>query len=96
VIIDFCQAEGLSRVFGQEHAITCKMMEKTGFDEDEVRSLLEPVGLWPQVTSFDPARLKRLLDDEGVAEDIRDRIKALKQVIATFPRLSVRKLATEE
>jgi putative RecB family exonuclease len=96
VIIDFCQAEGLSRVFGQEHAITCKMMEKTGFDEDEVRALLEPAGLWSQVTSFDPARLKRLLDDEGVAEDIRNRIKALRQVVATFPRLSVRKLPREE
>jgi putative RecB family exonuclease len=96
VIIDFCQAEGLSRVFGEEHAVTCKMMEKTGFDEDAVRALLEPAGLWPQVTSLDPDRLKRLLDDEAVARDIRDKIMALKQVVATFPRLSVRRLAKEE
>jgi putative RecB family exonuclease len=96
VIVDFCQAEGLNRVFGQEHAVTCKMMEKAGFDEDAVRALLEPVGLWPQVTSFDPERLKRLLDDEGVAKEIRDKIRALEQVLATFPRLSVRRLAKEE
>jgi putative RecB family exonuclease len=72
------------------------MMEKTGFDEDAVRALLEPAGLWPQVTSLDPDRLKRLLDDEAVARDIRDKIMALKQVVATFPRLSVRRLAKEE
>jgi hypothetical protein len=96
VIIDFCRAEGISRVFGQDHAITYKMTEKTGFNEDEVRALLEPVGLWPQLLGLDPTRLKQFLDDEGVAEDIRDRIKALKQVMATFPRLSVRKLAKEE
>jgi putative RecB family exonuclease len=96
VIIDFCQAEGLSRVFGEEHAVTCKMLEKTGFDEDAVRALLEPAGLWPQVTSLDSDRLKRLLEDEAVARDIRDKIMALKQVVATFPRLSVRRLAKEE
>jgi putative RecB family exonuclease len=96
VIIDFCQAEGINRVFGEEHAVTYKMTEKTGFDEEAVRALLEPVGLWPQVLGLDPARLRQLLNDEGVAGDIRNRIQALKQVVATFPRLSVRKLTKEE
>ncbi len=49
VIIDFCQAEGLNRVFGKEYAITYKLLEKTGFEEDEIRTLLEPAGLWEQV-----------------------------------------------
>jgi putative RecB family exonuclease len=96
VIISFCQAEGLNRVFGREHAITYKLVEKTGFREDEIRALLEPAGLWPKVVSFDPAKLKRLLDDEMVAEDIRRKIKALRQVVSTSPRLWVRKLIEEE
>jgi putative RecB family exonuclease len=96
VIIDFCQAEGLNRVFGREHAITYKLIEKTGFREDEIRALLEPAGLWPQVLSFDPARLKQLLDNEVIAGDIRRKIEALRQVIATSPRLWVRKLIEEE
>jgi len=96
VIIDFCQAEGLSRVFGEEHAITCKMIEKTGFNEDGVRALLEPAGLWQQVLGFDPAKLKQLLDDETIARDIRRKIEALRQVISTSPRLWVRKLIEEE
>jgi putative RecB family exonuclease len=96
VIISFCQAERLNRVFGREHAITYKLVEKTGFREDEIRALLEPAGLWPQVVSFDPAKLKRLLDDEAVAEDIRRKVAALSQVIATSPRLWVRKLIEEE
>lgn len=96
VVISFCQAEGLNRVFGREHAITYKLVEKTGFREDEIRALLEPAGLWPQVVSFDPAKLKRLLDDEMVAEDIRRKIKALRQVVSTSPRLWVRRLIEEE
>jgi len=96
VIIDFCQAEGLNRVFGRENAITYKLMEKTGFGEDEVRALLEPVGLWPRVLSFDPAKLKQLLDDEVIAGDIRRKVEALRQVISSSPRLWVRKLIEEE
>ena len=96
MITDFCQAEGLNRVYGKEHAITYKLVEKTGFSEDEVRALLEPEGLWSRVLSFDQSRLKQLITDEAVAKDIRAKLEALRQVISSSPRLSVRRLIEEE
>ena len=96
MIIDFCQAEGLNRVYGKEHAITYKLVEKAGFGEDEVRALLEPEGLWQQVLSLDQSKLKQLATDEEVAKDIKDKLEALKQVVATSPRLWVRRLIEEE
>ncbi len=96
MIIDFCQTEGLNRVFGREHAITYKLLEKAGFKEDEIRALLEPEGLWGRVLSFDPAKLKQLLDDEEIAEDIRNKISTLRRVTAASPRLWVRRLIEEE
>jgi len=95
-VVDFCQTEGLNRVFGREHAITYKLIEKIGFKEDEIRALLEPEGLWEQVQSFDPARLKQLLDDEAVATAIKDKLKALEQVVSASPRLWVKKLIEEK
>jgi RecB family exonuclease len=95
-IIDFCRAEGLNRVFGQEHAVTYKLIEKTGFNEDEVRALLEPEGLWAQVLGFDPARLKELLDDEEIPDALRRELKALEQVISVSPRLWAKQLSEEE
>ncbi len=95
-IIDFCQAEGLNRVYGTGHAITYKMAEKAGFSEDEVRALLEPEELWNRVLSFDPSRLEQLVADEKVAKDIRDRLAALRRVISRSPRLWVRSLKEEE
>ena len=95
-IIGFCQAEGLNRVYGSEHAITYKLMERTGFSEDEVRALLETVGLWDRVLSLDQSRLKQLLADEGVAEDIRNRLEALRQVTSTFPQLRVKRRIEED
>ena len=96
VIVDFCQDEDLSRVFGREHAVTYKLVEKSGFSEDEVRALLEPEGLWSEVLSFDQSRLRRLITDDRIAEDIRQKLKALRQVISTYPRLLSKRLTEEE
>jgi len=96
LIIDFCQAEGLNRVYGTGHAITYKMVEKTGFSEDEVRALLEPQGLWNLVLSFNQSRLEQLVIDEKVAKDIKDELEALRRVISSSPRLWVRRLLEEE
>ena len=95
-IIDFCQSEALNRVHGTEHEITYKLVEKTGFSEDEVRALLEPKGLWNRVLSLDQAQLKQFLADEEVAKDIRNKLKALRQVIATYPQLRVSKIKKEK
>jgi RecB family exonuclease len=96
VIIDFCQAEGLNRVYGREHAITYKLVEKAGFSEDEVRALLEPEGLWSRVLGLDRVKLNQLVTDEAVARDIRRKLEALRQVVSSYPQLWVRRLVEEE
>jgi putative RecB family exonuclease len=91
-LADFCQAENLSRLYGSDYALTYKLVEKSGFNEEEVRALLEPEGLLERVLSLDSARLKELITDETVAQDIRDKLAALKQVISSYPQFWPRKL----
>jgi putative RecB family exonuclease len=95
-LADFCQAEGLNRVYGRDYALTYRMVERSGFDEDEVRALLEPAGLLERVLSLDSAKLKELITDEAVARDIRDRLAALKRVISSSPQFWLKKLVEEE
>ena len=95
-LVDFCQAEGLNRAYGREHAITYKLVEKTGFSEDEVRALLEPEGLWHRVLSLDQSRLRQLISDEAAAKDIRDKLAALKRVVSSYPQLWARRIMEEE
>ena len=95
-LIYFCQTEGLNRVYGSKYAITYKLVEKTGFNEDEVRALLEPERLWHKVLNIDQSRLKQLVADETVARDIRDKLEALRLVVSTYPQLWVRKTMDEE
>ena len=91
IISDFCEAEGLSRVYGNEHEITCKIIERTGHDEEEVRLLLEPEGLWEKVLGFSPTRLKEMLQDRDVPEEIREKLEALRRITGTYQQLRVRK-----
>jgi putative RecB family exonuclease len=95
-LADFCRAEGLNRVYGTEHALTYKLVEKSGFSEEAVRALLEPAGLLDRVLSLDSAKLKELITDEAIAREIRDKLAALKQVISSYPQFWPRKLVDEE
>ena len=95
-IIDYCKAEDLNRVFGSEHEITYKLMEKTGFNEDEVKAILQPEGLWEKVLGFDPALLKKLIADKAFPADIKKKLESLKRVISSYPQLWLRKRSGEE
>jgi len=95
-IIAYCEAGEFKRVFGPESEITYQLVEMTGFNEDEIKALLEPEGLWERVTGLDQSRLKQLLTDEAVAQEIRDQVQSLRQIIATQQRLLVRKRQNED
>jgi putative RecB family exonuclease len=95
-IVNYCQAQDLNRVFGENCQVTYKTVEKTGYSEEEVRGALEPLGLWEKVLSFDAALLKQLLADGEVPEDTREKIVSLKKVISTYPQLWLKHNAADE
>jgi putative RecB family exonuclease len=95
-IIGYCQAEGLNRLYGAEHEITYKLVEKTGYDGETVRGVLDPAGLWERVLGFDTSLLKELLADDSVPADIRRSVAALRRVIGTYPQLWVKKRSAGE
>ncbi len=95
-IIKFCQAEDLNRVYGNEHEITYKLTERTGFSEDEVRAILEPEGMWEKVLGFEAARLKQLLADADVPAEIKSALESLRHVTSTYPQLYVKNRSEED
>jgi len=96
MIVEFCQDQCLNRVFGSEHEATYKLVERAGFSDDEVKAILEPLGLWQQVVGLDQARLKQLLADKATAADIRKKIESLKRITSSYPQLWLRKRNGEE
>lgn len=96
MVIDFCQSKGFNRIFGKEYAITCKMVERSGYDEEKVKAILEPEGLWQQVLGFDQSLLKKLLENEDLPKGLRDRLKSLERAVSTFPMVRVKRLVEDE
>tara|TARA_B100000315_G_C14141492_1_gene391546 strand:+ start:156 stop:404 length:249 start_codon:yes stop_codon:yes gene_type:complete len=82
VVIGFCRTQGLNRVYDGEYAITCRMTKKAGFDEEDIRALFEPEGLWLEVLSLDLFRLKQLIADEKTSGDIRKKLEILRRIIS--------------
>ena len=95
-IIDYCRKEGLNRVFGNTCEITYKITERTGFSGEDVRTVLEPEGLWEKVLGFDPALLKQLLSDESLPAEIRHQLETLRRVTSSYPQLLVKRQSGEE
>jgi putative RecB family exonuclease len=96
MIVEFCQKEGLCRVFGSEHEVTYRLVERAGFSEEEVRAVLEPLGLWEKVLGLDQSRLKQLLADESTAASIKKKIESLKRITSSYPQLWLKGRAGEE
>ena len=96
MIVEFCQNQGLNRGFGGEHEANYKLVERAGFSEDEVKAVLEPVGLWEKVVGLDQSRLKQFLADEATAGDIRKKIESLRRITSSYPQLWLKKRTGEE
>ena len=96
LICEYCQAQGFNRLYGENHTLTYKMVERTEFNAERVKAFLEPIGLWPQVLRFDSARVKALLEGEGIKPEWRKKLAEMKEVTSTFPMLSVKKLKDNE
>jgi hypothetical protein len=72
------------------------MMEKQTYDEAGIKEMLEPLGLWEKVLSFDQALLKRLVAEGALPSDIKKKIETLKHITSTYPLLRVKKNSAEE
>ncbi|MCX7911836.1 MAG: PD-(D/E)XK nuclease family protein [Dehalococcoidales bacterium] len=95
-IIEYCEKEGISRIFGTRHEVTYHLVKRTGFDEEEVRRILEPADLWGRVLGFDESLVKKLLADGTVPGHIRRQLEAAERIISSHPYLRVRPRTEEE
>jgi putative RecB family exonuclease len=65
-IHDYCEDNGLQRLFGDDAAVTRYSRAEPRYDDDAVRRTLEPLGLLDRVTRFEHAAIDALLLDEDL------------------------------
>jgi putative RecB family exonuclease len=94
-IVEYCQAEDLNRLYGPGHELTYRLTERAGFDEAEVRALLEPAGLWDAVTELDEPRLKALIEEGDLDTALHKALQKLRHITSAYPMLRLKKRAGE-
>lgn len=96
LVVQYCKAGEINRVFGREHNITCKVVDRVGYDESKVKDLLKPAGLWDKVLKADPAAVKAMLESQDIPADMREKARALLVVVSSYPRLTLKKVGEDK
>ena len=80
----FADEHGYRRLFGTDGAaVDRRPQHVTAPVEEQVRAILEPLGLWEGVLSIDPAKLNALIESRTLSPDVEDRLLASRQEVRT-------------
>ena len=87
----FADEHGYRRLFGSDGAaIDRRAQHVTAPIDDKVREILEPLGLWDQVLSVDPAKLNTLIESRTLSPDVEDALLASREEVRTQHALYLR------
>jgi RecB family exonuclease len=80
----FCEEHGYRRLFGTDGAaIDRRPQHVTAPVDEQVRAILEPLGLWDQVIGVDPQKLSGLIESRRLPPDVEDALLASREEIRT-------------
>ncbi len=80
----FCEEHGYRRLFGSDGAaIDRRAQHVTAPDEQRLRQILEPLGLWDVVVSVDTGKLNDLIESRTLPPDVEDAVLASREEIRT-------------
>ena len=87
----FADEHGYRRLFGTDgSAIDRRPQHVTAPVDERIRAILEPMGLWEQVLSVDPAKLNALIESRKLPPDVEDAILASREEVRTQHALYLR------
>jgi putative RecB family exonuclease len=87
----FCDEHGYRRLYGTDGAaIDRRPQHVTAPDPVAIRAILEPLGLWEQVLSVDPAKLTALIESRRLSPQVEDALLASREEVRTQHALYLR------
>jgi putative RecB family exonuclease len=80
----FCEEHGYRRLYGSDGAaVDRRPQHVTQPDEEALRRVLEPLGLWERVLSVDTKKLNDLVERRRLAPEVEDAILASREEVRT-------------
>jgi putative RecB family exonuclease len=80
----FCEEHGYRRLYGSDGtAIDRRPVHVTAPDDERIRGILEPLGLWERVIAVDPKRLSDLIESRSLPPAVEDALLASREEVRT-------------
>ncbi len=79
----YFEEKGVREICSGNHRIYQLIIKKDEYDEDKVRKILEPEGLWERTVSLNGKMLSELLKDPHLPVDVKKRLDSIKTVKET-------------
>jgi putative RecB family exonuclease len=88
----YAEEHGLGRLYGSDGAVHIVQRVDTAPDQDQVRALLEPLGLFESVLSVDPRRLQDLVESRTLPPSVEDALLSSREEVRTSKALYLREI----
>ena len=88
----FCEEHGYRRLYASDGSgIDRRPQHITAPDEEQLRRILEPMGLWERVLSVDTQKLQSLIESRSLPPDVEDAVLASREEVRTQFALYLKK-----
>ena len=95
LINQYCDKNGLERVFGENGYITRLPQQRFSYDFKKVKEILEPLGRWNEILTINAAKFKKVI--QSLPYHLRQEINETKKLEREFKVITVsRKNYSEE
>ncbi len=86
-INQYCDANKIERVFGEEGFITRLPQQRFGYDLARLKAILEPLGKWEPILTVDKTKLKKVID--SLPFHIKEEISQIKKLEKEFKVMTI-------
>ena len=80
IIHNYCEEHKLTRLFTENTIISRGRRVQPQYNSERLKEILEPLGLWEQVIKVDEVCLRKILESELMAEEIKQAVETAKEV----------------
>ncbi|OGD32360.1 hypothetical protein A3C91_04860 [Candidatus Azambacteria bacterium RIFCSPHIGHO2_02_FULL_52_12] len=89
IIGDFCDAQGVERVFGDGNYVSRKLQKRYAYDIAKIKAILEPLNLWNEIADIDGKKLAEIA--KALPLHTQKEIEQAKKVESEYKVFSVAK-----
>jgi len=79
VIHNYCEEHNITRLYTESNVVSRGRRVQSKYNAERLRELLEPIGFWEDVVKVDEVCLRKLLESEELAGEIKQAVAAAKE-----------------